>query len=152
MILAIAITIFVFIRGLFPSPKIESGLMKKWVLGSIFGFLGGLLGGMIGIPGPTTLIYFSMFNWKKDTFIFLINSFNALTSGLLVASFFSQGIYTETIFSYAILVLVDVFLGYWIGLRLRKYINQNRFEFIVKIVLIGIAAVLFVRSVSGLTS
>ena len=72
-------------------------------LQSIFGFLGGLLGGMIGIPGPTTLIYFSMFNWKKDTFIFLINSFNALTSGLLVASFFSQGIYTETIFSYAIL-------------------------------------------------
>ena len=152
LILAIAITIFVFIKSLFPSPKIESGLMKKWVLGSIFGFLGGLLGGMIGIPGPTTLIYFSMFNWKKDTFIFLINSFNALTSGLLVASFFSQGIYTETIFSYAILVLVPVFLGYWIGLRLRKYINQNRFEFIVKIVLIGIAAVLFVRSVSGLTS
>ena len=152
LVLALAIAIFVFVKGFFPAPKINSDLMKIWGLGSIFGFLGGLLGGMIGIPGPSTLIYFSMFDWKKDTFIFLINSFNALTSGLLVASFFTQGIYTETIFSYAILVLIPVFLGYWIGLKLRKNINQNRFELIVKIVLIVIALVLLVRSVSGLIS
>ncbi len=151
LILAFAIALFVFLRGIFPTPKVNSSFMKIWGFGGIFGFLGGLLGGMIGIPGPTTLIYFSMFSWKKDTFIFLINSFNALTSGLLILSFFTQGIYTKTVFSYAMLVLVPVFLGYWIGLKLREKINQNRFEFIVKIVLIVIAVVLFVRSISSLT-
>ncbi|MED5578705.1 MAG: sulfite exporter TauE/SafE family protein [Nitrospinota bacterium] len=150
LILAFAIALFVFLRRIFPTPKVNSNLVRKWGLGGVFGFLSGFLGGMIGIPGPSTLIYFSMFSWKKDTFIFLVNVFNALISGLLILSFFSQGIYTKTLFLHAILVLVPVFLGYWIGLKLRRKINQNRFEFFVKIVLIAVAIVLFIRSFSSL--
>ena len=152
LILAFSIVFFVFLKHIFRTPKVYSHFIKIWGFGGIFGFLGGLLGGMIGIPGPSTLIYFSMFSWKKDTFIFLINTFNALTSGLLILSFFSQGFYTETIFFYAILVLIPVFLGYWIGLKLREKINQNRFELFVRIVLIVIAVVLFARSFSSLST
>ncbi len=115
-------------------------------IGAGMGVLAGFLGGMASLPGPVTIVYFSMFSFSKDVFVFLINAFNSVNSIGLVATMAYRGIFTPPALIRAVGALVPIFLGFWIGLLLREKLSHDLFFRLVNIGLFAIVTLLIFRS------
>lgn len=125
----------------------EIGAAARRSIGVGCGLLAGFLSGMANLPGPVSIVYFSMFKFSKNAFVFVINAFNTLTLGFAMASYYMGGEYTPPAIARAALALVPVYLGFWVGVRLREKIPQERFFRFVNWGLFGVATTLVIRGV-----
>lgn len=123
----------------------EIGALARRGIGVGCGLLAGFLSGMANLPGPVSIVYFSMFKFSKNAFIFVINAFNTLTFAFAITSYYLGGEYTRPAAARAALALVPVYLGFWVGVRLREKIPQERFFRLVNWGLFGVATTLIVR-------
>jgi len=145
LIIGIAIYAYLALQRHLPQigglrPLTRSGI------GAGMGVLAGFLGGMASLPGPVNIVYFSMFNFSKDAFVFLINVFNSVNSIGLVGTMAYRGIFTPPALLRGVGALIPIFLGFGIGLWLRKKLSQELFYRLVNIGLFAIAALLIIRS------
>ena len=93
-----------------------------------------------------SIVYFSMFSWPKEAFIFLMNAFNTVVSGTLLYSLAGQGGFTKPILRWIGVLLVPIFAGMWLGLRLRGRLDQVLFYRVVRVALFWVATSLILRS------
>ncbi len=121
-------------------PAVRSGI------GAGMGVFAGFLGGMASLPGPVNIVYFSMFHFSKDAFVFLINVFNSVNSFGLVGTMAYRGIFTPPALARAVGALIPISLGFWVGLWLRNKLSQALFYRLVNFGLFAIATLLIFRS------
>ncbi|MDA1001025.1 MAG: sulfite exporter TauE/SafE family protein [bacterium] len=131
--LLIGLTVWAYFAGKRLIPPIDSVRpITRGCMGIVAGAAAGFMGGVAGIPGPVSIMYFSMFRWSKEVFIFLLNSFNTLSSAGLVSMLAIRGEYTRFGTGRAVLALIPVLIGFWIGLRMRHRLNQELFYRLVR--------------------
>ncbi len=145
LIIGLALYGYLVLRRRLPAigelrPATRSGI------GAGMGVIAGFLGGMASLPGPVNIVYFSMFNFSKDTFVFLINVFNSVNSIGLVGTMAYRGIFTTPALLRGVGALIPIFLGFGIGLWLRKKLSQELFYRLVNTGLFAIATLLILRS------
>lgn len=134
-------------------PRIgELSPASRGGIGAGMGMVAGFLGGMASLPGPVNIVYFSMFHFSKDMFVFLVNVFNSLNSIGLVGTMAYRGIFTAPALARAGGALVLIFLGFWAGLWMRKKLSHELFFRLVNVGLFGIATLLIFRSIWKLFS
>lgn len=131
--LFIGLSVWIYFGGrrLIPSMDSLHPLVRRGI-GVAAGAAAGFMGGAAGIPGPVSIMYFSMFGWSKEVFIFLINAFNTVSSIGLVSMLAISGGYTRSGLTRAALALLPVFLGFWTGLQMRDRLNQEMFYRLVR--------------------
>lgn len=120
---------------------------KRNGLGAGLGMLAGFFGGMASLPGPVSIVYFSMFNFSKDVFVFLMNVYNSFNSFGLVGTMILRGIYTPPALMRAVGALIPIFVGFGVGIWLRKRLSHSLFFRLVNIGLFCIATLIIVRSI-----
>jgi len=146
LIIGLAIYFNLVVRRYIPEMG-GLGANTRRGIGAGCGFLAGFLAGMANIPAPVSIVYFTMFDISKNTFIFLVNAFNTLTIGVAVTTFALSGEYTPATLSRASVALIPVYIGFWVGFRLREKLSQEKFFRFVRWGLFGIASVLILRSI-----
>jgi uncharacterized protein len=146
LIIGLAVYGYLAVRRFLPDMG-EIGATARRGIGVACGLLAGFLSGMANLPGPVSIVYYSMFKFPKNTFIFLVNAFNTLTIGFAIGSYYMGGAYTRPAIIRAMLALVPVYMGFWVGVRIREKIPQEHFFRLVNWGLFGVATTLIVRSV-----
>ncbi len=145
LILGLLVYVYLAARGFLP-PMAALPSPARWGVGAGFGVAAGFLAGMSSVPGPVTIVYFSMFSWSKEVFIFLINAFNTVSAGALVSALAWRGSFTASVLLRIGAGLVPIFLGFWAGVRLRGRLDQALFYRLVRIALFLIATSLVARA------
>lgn len=145
LMLGLAVYFYLAARGLFPPVETLSRAGRVGIGGGL-GALAGFMTGVASVPGPVNVVYFSMFSWPKEAFIFLMNAFNTLVATSLVSSLAYQGSYTPRALLWVAASLVPIFSGMWLGLRLRGRLDHALFYRVVRVALFCVATSLIIRS------
>ncbi len=142
----IGLAVFAFLavrRFIAPMEHLSPGM--RLGAGVSMGAAAGFLMGMASLPGPVSIVYFSMFAWPKEVFIFVLSAFNSLASASQISSLALGGNYAAAPLAQTILATLPVFLGYWAGLRIRGRLEQKLFNRLVSFVMFFIASSLVGR-------
>ena len=113
---------------------IPPGTEKPFSL--IMGFIGGVLGGLSTIFGPPLVLYLNLLRLPKDRFVAAIGVIFFFTSLFLFLAFGSVGILSTQTALLSALAIPPVFVGQYIGARLRSCMPQRFFQRIVLIFLL----------------
>ena len=145
LLMGLAVYFYLASRRLVP-PVEGLSRQARWGIGGTLGALAGFMTGVASVPGPVSIVYFSMFSWPKEVFIFLMNAFNTVVSGSLIYALAHQGSFTGPLLRWAAALSLPIFAGLWIGIRLRDRLDQALFYRVVRWALFGVATSLVVRS------
>jgi uncharacterized membrane protein YfcA len=144
LIIGLAVYLYLATRCFLPEMS-GLGTGTRRGIGVGCGLLAGFLAGMANLPGPVSIIYFTMFGFTKNAFVFVINAFNVVSIGGAAATFALRGEYAHPALARALVVFIPVYLGFWTGLRLRERLSQEVFFRFVLWGLFGVATMLVVR-------
>jgi uncharacterized membrane protein YfcA len=124
----------------------EISVKTQGWLGPLFGFLGGLVGGISGFWGPLILIYLVALRINKDLFAAAIG-FLFTTGGVSMSIFLTgHGIMDTEHFGYSLIACIPVFLGIFMGQKLRSRISQSQFDRALSITMTVIGLALIYRA------
>ena len=115
LLLGAVVYLYLIARRLIP-PAANFSRPVQWGVGGAMGALAGFMTGVASVPGPVSIVYFSMFSWPKEVFIFLMNAFNTVVAGSLLYSLAHQGSFTKPLLQWAGILLLPIFAGMWLGI------------------------------------
>ncbi len=121
-----AVTLFVVTNYLKLHVTVSPGA-EKWA-GPVAGTLGGLLGGISTIWGPPMMMYFVMLRLSKDVYIQTVGLVWFIASIPLVIAYVRYGILTVQTTLLSMIMCIPGAIGFLVGQRLRKRINQEVFR------------------------
>jgi hypothetical protein len=105
-----------------------------WMLGA----LGGLLGGAYNTAGPPVVIYGNCRRWSPQEFKSNLAGFFIVNSLLVVSTHWWSGNYTRGVMNTFWWALPALFLGFWAGQSLDRWLSPERFRKIVLVLLVGL--------------
>jgi uncharacterized membrane protein YfcA len=128
----------------------ESGYRPGKITGVAVGFIAGMLGGSVAIPGPPMILYgafmVSAGIWKneemKAIFTAFFGSLMAYRATILIVS----GDVTLAYLGEALVLVVPLLFGAWVGLRIFNKVPPEKFRWLVLAMLTINALVLMITS------
>ena len=142
--MACFIIIFSILPNISFSLSLESRYFKIFRL--FIALISGFFGGISGIWGPPTVIYLLILKLKKNEFILLQSVIFLLGSiSLIIGHYFSGLIKIQTSII-SILFIIPSFIGFFLGVFLRKRINTVIFFKVVKLILFFSGLAMIVNS------
>lgn len=129
--LIIAITILVFCVSQFFKIKLHFVETHDRLSQGIFGILSGVCGGLTSIWAPPIMIYTLSKGVKKEEFVAVSGFLIFFTSWPLLAGLTSSGIMNGEIVWVSLICVVASTIGFLIGARLRKFINEQVFRYLL---------------------
>ena len=109
-----------------------------------FGFVAGALGSAFNINGPPVLIYGTLRRWPPAEFRASLSGY-FLPSGIIVAlSHMAGGLWTPVMWKYFLISLPVVLASLWVGTRINRSINQDKFKRIMYFMIIGMGIMMLV--------
>lgn len=105
-----------------------------------FGFLGGLLGGAYNTAGPPVVVYGNCRRWLPQEFKSNLTGYFIVGSLVVVSTHWASGNFTSGVWSNFLISLPPLFLGFFLGQGMDKWINPELFRRIVLVLLIVLGA------------
>lgn len=108
------------------------------------GLIAGILGGAYNIPGPPLVVYASLRGWPRDEFRSTLQTFFAVNAALVVIGHLTLGHFDRGVWHLILLTSPALLAGNLSGVALDRYIDAQRFQIIVKMLILvtGLALVL----------
>ena len=97
----------------------------------LIGFGGGTLGGVAGLSGPLPTIWCSLRGWSPDAQRGVYQPFNLTILGIVLCTYFTQGILTEQVWRLAVVCLPATLLGAYSGICMYGRVNDKQFRTLV---------------------
>lgn len=113
-----------------------------WLLGGI----GGLLGGAYNTAGPPVIIYGNCRRWSPQEFKSNLAGFFMVNSLLVVSTHWWSGNYTRGVTTAFWWSLPALFLGFWAGQSLDRWLSPERFRKLVLVLLVALGLRLMLTS------
>jgi len=95
------------------------------------GFLAGCLGGAYNTPGPPVVVYGSLRQWAKDEYRAILQTLFFINGILIVSSHLVAGHVVSQVWTLYAWVAPALLVGMWIGARLDRHVDQERFRSLV---------------------
>lgn len=124
----------------------REGLARGW--GLVAGFTGGILGGAFNTGGPPAVMYVSGQPWSVGTTKATLQVFFVLTSVVQLSLFGASGMLSVASVGLDLVCAPAVFLGVWLGVRVGRRIDKDRFRVILLGALFVLGVVFVVRAVA----
>ncbi len=141
-----AVTLFV-VTSYFKLHGTVPPSAERWA-GPVAGMLGGLLGGISTIWGPPMMMYFVMLRLSKETYIQAVGLVWFIASIPLVVAYVRYGILTTHTALLSVIACIPGAIGFFVGQRLRKRINQELFRTLLLWFLLLVGLNLIRRAIS----
>lgn len=129
--LIIAITILLFCLSQFFKIRLHFVETHDKLSQAIFGVLSGICGGLTSIWAPPIMIYTLSKGVKKEEFIAAAGFLIFVTSWPLLGGLTSAGIMNDGVFWISLICVGTCTIGFMIGAKIRKYINEKAFRYIL---------------------
>lgn len=129
------------------NPNLRIPRRAERSAGALAGAFAGLIGGFSTIFGPPITIYLVALDLEKEEFIRSIGLVFFAGSLMLAASYWAHDVLGPDNLAWALAACVPVVLGYLMGERLRRHIDQARFRKLLLIALVVIGLNLLRRGV-----
>lgn len=114
--------------------------------GVAFGAAAGATQGLTGVGGPYTAMYLYSLGTATNEFVFLSSVIYLLLDFSQLGAILYLDLYDRTRLGYAVLTIVPVMLGTWLGIRVRSRLNAAAFKRALLVLLAISAASLLVRA------
>jgi uncharacterized membrane protein YfcA len=134
LFLAASILIFIAFQLRSRRPAWAHAQDSRWSWG--FGFAAGASQGLTGAAGPYAAMYLYGLGLTTSEFVFLSSVIYLLFDCSQLAAILYTGLYDRTRFLYALLTIVPVMAGTYVGIHFRGKLNDEQF----RKVLLGILA------------
>jgi hypothetical protein len=105
-----------------------------------FGFLGGLLGGAYNTAGPPVVVYGNCRRWSPQEFKSNLTGYFIVGSLVVVSTHWASGNFTPGVWFNFLISLPALFLGFFLGQGMDKWLNPELFRRIVMVLLIVLGA------------
>lgn len=113
-----------------------------WLLGVI----SGMLGGAYNTSGPPVIIYGNCRRWSPQEFKSNLSGFFIVNSLIVVSTHWWSGNYTPSVMTAFWGALPALFLGFWAGQSLDRWLSAEMFRKIVLVLLVGLGIRLILGS------
>lgn len=114
-----------------PPPALDD---PNW--GWVYGFFSGVFTGAFSVGGVPAVLYAETQQWEPERFRLNMFSFFALISGVnLITRYFAGQLTLGLIFLW-LTVIPFMFIGLWVGEKLTHFINKDRFQQLVLVMLV----------------
>ena len=104
----------------------------------IFGFVGGLLGGAYNTSGPPAVLYGNCRKWSPQEFKSNLSGYFLVGSVMVVVTHWLSGNFTSAVLLNFRNVLPALFLGFFLGQSMDRWLNPEIFRRIVLVLLVGL--------------
>lgn len=130
--------IFLIVYALYAllSPRLPMLADRRWDY--LFGFAGGLTSGAYAIPGPPVIVYATCRRWHGPAFKSNLQTFFLVTGFALLATHLLSGNVTAQVWHDYLLALPGMILGLAAGFSMDRFLNAERFQRLVLLLLIGL--------------
>lgn len=118
------------------SPRLPEIRNQNWAF--LFGFVAGLLRGAYNTDGPPIVVYGSFRRWDPSEFRGNLQAFFICTTSTVLVTHALNRNYTTTILWYLLAALPFMLLGLWLGARMDRYLDPERFRKLVLVLLVAI--------------
>ena len=126
----------------------ESGFRPGKITGVTVGFIAGILGGSVAIPGPPMILYgafmVSAGIWKSEEMKAIFTAFFGSVMVYRASVLIISGDVTFTYLSEALVLIVPLLAGAWVGIRIFNRVPADKFRWLVLAMLTVNAIVLLV--------
>jgi hypothetical protein len=116
---------------------------------SIAGFLSGVFGAAYATNGPPVIVYGAVRGWPKGEFKSALQSIFLVNGACIVAWQSSAGLFTRNVGWYALFAVPGLALGAFIGHRIDRRIDQDRFRRYVLGLILILGVVLLARAAAS---
>jgi uncharacterized protein len=131
-IMGVGILVYLLISVVKPQLKLKTKWQKR-VFGWLFGIIGGISGGIFNTNGPLIYMYLDSVSMKKDSLranLMVLFFFDCVWR---IAMYVAKGMVTwENMKFFAILFLPSLIVGLFLGNKLDKWIDSEKYNFISK--------------------
>lgn len=114
-----------------PPPALEN---RNW--GWVYGFFAGLFSGAFSVGGVPAVLYADTQNWEPERFRTNMFSFFSITSITNVITRYFAGQITRDVVLLWLTAVPFLFFGLWVGEKLTHFIDKDRFQKLVLILLV----------------
>lgn len=133
-ILGAVVLAFCAISQLHPQLKLPD--RRERSVGMATGFVAGVVGGLTTVHGPLLIIYVASLRLAKEVFVSALGAFFLMGGIFVTLAFIERGVLNGETAPWSLASVVPVLAGMWIGQRLGRRIDQERFRKLVLIVLL----------------
>ncbi|VAW51794.1 hypothetical protein MNBD_GAMMA05-80 [hydrothermal vent metagenome] len=142
--LILALGIFVLLYSIYSlfSVSIHTG-SRKWAV--VAGSGGGLVGALFGTGGPFYVVYYKMRQLDKNQFRATIAMTFLVDGGIRMTGYALNGLFTTQVLWLVLTLLPVLFAGMYVGHHLHIKIEQQRFNQIISLLLMGSGAMLIIK-------
>jgi uncharacterized membrane protein YfcA len=116
-------------------------------VGAAVGLVAGLMGGVSTILGPPLIMYATSLRLDKEAFVAALGTFFLMGGIFFTLSFVERGVLDATTAPWSLACVPPALAGMWLGQRLGRRIEQQRFRRIVLIVLFVLGLNLLRRAI-----
>lgn len=124
--------------------RLQLSIKDTAVTRSIIGILSGIGNGIASIDGPPVVFYLTSIDAKKKDFINVLAAHFLVMGIVAIIIHVIEGSYTIELLLLTLFVFIFALMGLLIGIRLRRYLNQEMFDKVILIILVGLAISLFI--------
>lgn len=137
LLFLVGVCVIVFTLLQVSSFKLQFGPRWTMPMGLLFGTLSGIIGGISSMFGPMLIVYMmSLKDLDKDEFVSAISFLYVCAVVPWAISLFSVGLLRGPLLWYSAAAVVPVTLGMIMGQQLRKKISEERFHYLMLLILL----------------
>jgi uncharacterized protein len=112
----------------------------------LFGFAAGILGGAYGMNGPPLAIYGSLRGWSPKQFRATLQGYFLPASLIGMCGYGLTGLWTSQVNHFYVESLPLVVAATFLGRKVNRHLDSNRFQVVVHVGLIGIGCILLAQA------
>jgi uncharacterized membrane protein YfcA len=145
------LSIIIFIYLIQSTVNIQASFISKYQKASTYGLgiFGGMISGLTNVVAPLIIIYALELKYSKQDVIQLSNLCFLFTKIGQLLVFLSFGAFSVQAFELSIMNIILVSLGLFLGLKIKKKIDQRFYAKILKVILFFTASFLVIDTISG---
>jgi uncharacterized protein len=136
--IGLAVIVFPLVAHFRPGLRVDPGA-ERW-LGPAVGLVSGVIGGISTFYGAPIMLYMVALRLEKDFFVAAISLMYFTGAVGLAAGLLAFGVMEATGLGASALACVPVFVGLWLGQRLRVRLDERRFARILLLVYLATGA------------
>ena len=144
--LGLIVCVFLFVRLSRPNIAIAARWERRMGLG--VGLFAGGVGGMAMLIGPMVVMYMTALRLAREEFIGSISYIYLVTTFVIAATLAGYSQLDMSLATASVVSCLPVFVGMWLGSKLRHLLDQETFEQILSLLLFVIAGSLLFRAFS----
>ena len=128
-ILGVIVLLFCFISFFHPTLRLSPRMERP--VGAAVGFASGVTGGVSTVHGPPLILYVVALRLEREDFVAALGTFFFLGSIFMAIAFVEQGVLTRENAPWSLVCVIPVLACMWLGKRLGRLIDRDRFRRIV---------------------